>query len=211
MNIRLRGGDYMSAITVVAVIAASVCPIGLAAQETGIIQGRVSSRAGVPIADATVIIDGSGRGAMTDESGRYRIAGVPPGEQVVIAQRIGHRKQERRVTVTSGAVNQVDFDLAEAGAIVAPVVVSMTREMQRRADASATIEVLDGAEIRRTRASHPSGIMNRVPGVHVLTSRARATRPLSGSLSARSHYTCSSKTESRHARLVSSTTMRCTR
>src|SRR5688572_6979528 len=177
MNITLRGGDYVSAITLVAVIAASVCPVGVAAQETGIIQGRVSSRAGVPIAEATVMIKGSGRGTITDETGRYRIAGVPAGEHTVVAQRIGHRKQEKTVSISAAAVNGVDFELAEAAAIVAPVVVSMTREMQRRADASATIEVLDGAEIRRTRASHPAGIMNRVPGVHVadLTGEGHST------------------------------------
>jgi iron complex outermembrane receptor protein len=178
MKIRLCGGGYWSAITFATVIAASVYPIGAAAQETGIIEGRVvSSPAGVPIAEASVMIEGTNRGTTTDESGRFRIAGVPAGERVVIAQRIGHRKQEKKLTVGSAAVNQVDFELSEAAAIVAPVVVSMTREMQRRADASATIEVLDGAEIRRTRASHPSGIMNRVPGVHVadLTGEGHST------------------------------------
>jgi outer membrane receptor protein involved in Fe transport len=39
--------------------------------------------------------------------------------------------------------------------------------MQRRSEASATIDVLDGAEVRRARAAHPSGIMNRLAGVHV--------------------------------------------
>jgi len=51
--------------------------------------------------------------------------------------------------------------------MIAPMTVSATREMRRRDDGSATIDVLDGAEIRRTHAAHPSGIMNRVPGVHV--------------------------------------------
>ncbi|HVF38393.1 MAG TPA: TonB-dependent receptor, partial [Gemmatimonadaceae bacterium] len=86
-------------------------------------------------------------------------------------------KERKVITIDAAIANRVDFELSEAAAIVAPVVVSMTREMQRRADASATIEVLDGAEIRRTRASHPSGIMNRVPGVHVadLTGEGHST------------------------------------
>ena len=60
----------------------------------------------------------------------------------------------------------VDFSLAEVAAVIAPTVVSATREVQRRTDQSATIDVLEGAAIREVRAAHPSGIMQRLPGVH---------------------------------------------
>jgi len=123
------------------------------------------------------MVDASGRGAITDNEGRYRITGVPAGNHTLVAQRIGHKAVRMPFTIGTSAGARVDFELSEAVSIVPPVVVSMTREMQRRADASATIEVLDGAEIRRTRASHPSGIMNRVPGVHVadLTGEGHST------------------------------------
>jgi outer membrane receptor protein involved in Fe transport len=67
----------------------------------------------------------------------------------------------------TGATARASFALTEQAAVIAPVVVSATREQQRRGDASATIDVLDGAEIRRTRAAHPAQLLNRVPGVHV--------------------------------------------
>lgn len=55
----------------------------------------------------------------------------------------------------------------DSARVVAPMVVSATREAQRRQESTVTIDVLDGAEVRRTRAAHPSGLLNRVPGVHV--------------------------------------------
>ncbi|MGH7719749.1 MAG: TonB-dependent receptor [Gemmatimonadaceae bacterium] len=55
----------------------------------------------------------------------------------------------------------------DSAAVLAPVIVSATRERQRANESSATVNALAGAEIRRTRAAHPAGILNRVPGVYV--------------------------------------------
>lgn len=47
------------------------------------------------------------------------------------------------------------------------VVVSGTREAERKAEVPATVDVIKGDDIRDAKASHPSQIMGRVPGVWV--------------------------------------------
>jgi outer membrane receptor protein involved in Fe transport len=103
---------------------------------------------------------------MTDAQGKYRIAAVPAGERIVLAQLIGRDRGAQTVRVSADSITQVDFSLTEVAAVIAPTVVSATREVQRRTDQSATIDVLEGAAIREVRAAHPSGIMQRLPGVH---------------------------------------------
>ena len=58
-----------------------------------------------------------------------------------------------------------------------PIVVSATRETQSRTASAATIDVVDGVEIRSARQAHPAQIMNRVPGVHItmLTGEGHST------------------------------------
>jgi outer membrane receptor protein involved in Fe transport len=51
--------------------------------------------------------------------------------------------------------------------MMTPMTVSATRELRRRDEGSATIDVIDGPEVRGSHAAHPSAIMNRIPGVHV--------------------------------------------
>jgi outer membrane receptor protein involved in Fe transport len=51
--------------------------------------------------------------------------------------------------------------------VMAPVVVSATRESQKRTEASVTVDALTGAEVRAAHASHPAQLLNRLPGVHV--------------------------------------------
>jgi iron complex outermembrane receptor protein len=57
--------------------------------------------------------------------------------------------------------------LSRRTTILAPTVVTATGESRRRTESSTTIDVVSRQELERTRPSHPSGIMNRVPGVHV--------------------------------------------
>jgi outer membrane receptor protein involved in Fe transport len=155
------------ALLATAALSSLALPAAAVAQQGGAITGTVTAADGrAPLADVMVRVEGTPRGAITDAHGRYRIA-IAPGRYAVVAQRMGVRAGRDSVTVGAAAPAAVDFALAPQATIVAPVVVSATREIQRRADASATIDVVDGAEVRLARAAHPAGILKRVAGVYV--------------------------------------------
>src|SRR5688572_20598368 len=150
-----------------AVVALALVTSAMRAQDAGTIEGSVrATRSGSPLSDVVVSVQGTTRGAMTDAQGKYRIAAVPVGDRVVLAQLVGRDRGAQTIHITTDSITQVDFSLTEVAAVIAPTVVSATREVQRRTDQSATIDVLEGAAIREVRAAHPSGIMQRLPGVH---------------------------------------------
>lgn len=138
--------------------------------QTGEITGRIrAATTGSALPDVMVRVAGTTRGAMTDAEGRFHISAVPAGERVVVAQRVGLASREDTVLVPAGGAATLDIALTEQARVLAPTIVSATAELQRRADASATIDVLDGAELRHARPSHPADVMNRLAGVHVST------------------------------------------
>ena len=140
----------------------------LAAAQTGTVSGRiVNAESAEPITDVQVWLDRTGHGAMTSADGRFALVAIPPGSYVLVAQRLGLAMERRELVVSPGDSLIVELAMRDVAAVIAPVVVSATRERQRRAEGSATIDALDGAELRRTRATHPAGIMNRLAGVHV--------------------------------------------
>lgn len=150
-----------------AFIALLVASSTLHAQDKGTIEGTVRATGnGIPLSDVVVSVQGTTLGALTDAHGRYRILAVPVGDRVVLAQLVGRDRGAQTVRIVADSVARADFSLAEAAAVIAPTVVSATREVQRRTDQSATIDVLEGAAIREVRAAHPAGIMQRLPGVH---------------------------------------------
>jgi outer membrane receptor protein involved in Fe transport len=138
----------------------------LAAQSSATLSGRVTLD-GVPTSDVAVYLVGTTRGTSTGADGRYQIAGIIAGNYTVTAQRIGVSTKKTELTLAAGQSATLDLALESAPTMIAPMTVSATRELRRRDEGSATVDVLDGAEIRRTHAAHPSALMNRVPGVHV--------------------------------------------
>jgi iron complex outermembrane recepter protein len=138
------------------------------AQTTGTIAGTVTSHeAAAPLEGVRVIVDGTAFGAVTDARGAFRISGVPAGDAVVYADVLGREPARRNVTVRAGATIVVELSLDVAAVPLGGMVVTASGEAERKAETAATIGVVGAEEIRQTRPSHPSEIMNRVAGVWV--------------------------------------------
>ena len=65
--------------------------------QTGTISGTVTDAAnGQPLEGVQIVLEGTGRGAVTAADGRYFLLSVPPGTYTVIARRLGYQTEERR-------------------------------------------------------------------------------------------------------------------
>ena len=152
-----------------ALIAPPVAPAlrAQAASATGAVQGTVTdARSRIPLADVIVRVDGTTRGTVTDAAGRFVLSGIPAGPASLVAQRAGLAFTRRTVVVVPDSTVSADFTMAEQATVIAPVTVSATRETQRRAEASATVDVLTGSDVRLARAAHPAQLLRRIPGVY---------------------------------------------
>ncbi|MCI0436515.1 MAG: TonB-dependent receptor plug domain-containing protein, partial [Gemmatimonadetes bacterium] len=138
------------------------------AQAAGTVEGVVTTTEGLaPLAGVHVTIEGTARSAFTDRTGAYRIDGVPAGDIVVITRYIGRRVGRQPATVTGGSVVRVDVRLDVEAVPMSGLVVSASREAQRRSETPATVGVIADEALRDARPAHPSEIMNRVAGVWV--------------------------------------------
>ena len=99
-----------------ALVVAAVVPLSAAAaQEGAAITGRVTSEAGVPLASASVFVDGLNIGALTREDGVYSFV-VPAGRvqnqsATLTARLLGYKAMTVPITLSSGTITQ-DFRLA---------------------------------------------------------------------------------------------------
>ena len=121
--------------TAAAVLAAAITPaLGLAQQTTGSITGTVVDQATRrPVSDVQVTVIGSQRGAVTDQQGRFRIAGVPAGTRQVRARRVGYAASTLTVTVAAGEAAAANFTVATAATQLREVTVNaITGERQQR-------------------------------------------------------------------------------
>lgn len=98
-------------------VLALLFPFVLFAQPAlGVVEGRVFNAAtGNSLVNARVTVEGTTREAATDESGSYRLTGVPAGAARLSVSYVGMRAQSAAVNVPAGGTVQREFELTLTG------------------------------------------------------------------------------------------------
>ncbi len=151
-------------------VAALALAAPLAAQtSTGTVSGRVIDRqTSRPIASAQVRVTGSTRGASTDESGVYRITGMPAGNATIVAQRIGYAPISRTVTVAATGTTTVDFALTISATTLDQVVITATGQSERKRESGVSTSTIDSSQVNKAAVSTFADVLSsRSPGVVV--------------------------------------------
>jgi outer membrane receptor protein involved in Fe transport len=139
-----------------------------AAQGGGRVEGTVTAEeSGEPLPGVLVLVEGSNRSALTDARGTYRLSAVGAGPATIVTRFLGREPQEAQVTVSPDSPVRADFRLKAAALQLNEVVVSASREQEKRMEIPVAIGVVDGAALRATQPAHPSEVMNRIAGVLV--------------------------------------------
>jgi TonB-linked SusC/RagA family outer membrane protein len=149
--------------------SALLAPRAAAAQDGGSVSGTVVSEAAQrPLAGVQVVVDGQpGKGAVTDASGVFRIAGLTGTQVTLTARLIGYRPVTQTASV--GATN-VRFALAERPVELNQIVVTGTAGGQQQRALGNSVAKVNAADIVATAPipSVESLINGRAPGVTVM-------------------------------------------
>lgn len=138
------------------------------AQETGMLEGRVTESGGAPVPDALITIVGTNRGARTGEDGQYRLASLRVGDVSVRVTRLGYAAVSRPVTIAAGQTARLDVALVPAAVIIDEVVVTATGESQRRRESGNTVNtVLPTPQRLATSTTVAQLLEAQAPGVYI--------------------------------------------
>jgi hypothetical protein len=146
-----------------ALVSALLCGIfaaGLEAQ-TGRLSGVVTDQqTGQPLAGVQVFLEGTGRGALTQENGRYFMINVAPGSYTLVAQLIGYATIRREgVLVAIDGVRQVNFELPSEAIALEMVIVEAERVPLINAQATGSADVVTAAEIESLPVTGLAGVL----------------------------------------------------
>jgi len=137
----------------------------------GSIRGRVTeARSNKPLADAQIVVSGTGIGAVTDASGEYMMVNVPVGARELVVRRLGYTRQLRNVTVATGAELREDFSMAVSASQLEQVVVTGTGGAVEKRTLGNSITTLDVAELtsRNSILNVTEVLQGKTAGVTVL-------------------------------------------
>jgi len=142
------------------------------AQSTGVVEGRVvDAEAGSPLPGANVIVVGTNRGTSTSENGRFRLTGVPEGEQEVRASFLGYQSQTTSISVpTDGPVELTLQPAAVRGdeiTVYGELTRGQAKALQDQKNAANIINVASREKFGRYPDNNAAETVNRMPGVSI--------------------------------------------
>jgi hypothetical protein len=93
-------------------LVAGCASSGGARSDAGVIKGVVEdAETGERLPGVALRLTDRRLGARTDDRGRFRIAGVPPGTYDLRAEFVGYRAVRQRIRVEAGTTHKIDFEL----------------------------------------------------------------------------------------------------
>ncbi|HET9011019.1 MAG TPA: SusC/RagA family TonB-linked outer membrane protein, partial [Gemmatimonadaceae bacterium] len=140
-----------------------------AAQSATVISGKVVNSASVPIAGATVHIDGTQIGTLTGNDGGYllTVPGGRTGTVTITARLIGFRMVKTPVTL-SGARQTLDFTLVAQPTQLTEMVVTALSQQREKATIGSSQQEVSGEALTRTQTTNVvSAMSGKVSGLQI--------------------------------------------
>ncbi len=132
--------------------------------QTGTLQGRVADETGADVAGASVMVEGTTLGAVTDSRGEYVIREVPPGRYTLRAEALGRTSGTVNVEVRAGALARADFSLASQAIAVEAlnVIIGSRARHTAAAELAVPVDVFTSEEIQLQGTTETSAILEEL-------------------------------------------------
>jgi iron complex outermembrane recepter protein len=147
------------------------------------LRGRVTGSTGTPLSGAQVTLVELARVASTDSNGVFVLGSVPAGRYTVVARHIGYVPASRTIVLGAGDRTVVDLRLPLVMGDLEPVVVTATRDAIDVGRSPLPVSQLAGDRLHREQSVALSNAIERLPGVHSLTTGEQIGKPVIRGLS----------------------------
>lgn len=138
----------------------------LALAQTGV-KGTITDASGTPLYNVSVLVEGQGKGAVSNEKGNYEISGLKAGTYKLIFKYMGFNPQTDEVTIVANQMITNDFQFASKVQETGDIVV-IGYGTQRTKDLTGSATVINEKNfVQGSLASPEQLVMGKVAGLKV--------------------------------------------
>jgi outer membrane receptor for ferrienterochelin and colicins len=142
--------------------------LSIAQQTDANIFGDVQS-GGEHVPFATIYLEGTTIGTITDQTGHYTLIDLPEGRYTIVAKALGYALAKQEVDLVAGKLLEVNFELVQETMALEEVVVTGTKTFKRQTDTPVIVNVLDKKALNAVQACNISEGLKFQPGLRVET------------------------------------------
>ncbi|MBN1142846.1 MAG: TonB-dependent receptor [Bacteroidales bacterium] len=147
--------------------------------QTGAVKGKIEdSETGETLIGATVLIQGTNKGAITDVDGNYVLGGIAPGDYNLVVSYVSYEQIIERIQVNKNAPTVIDFKLKPASVQVNEVRITANKRTDTEIamisgikSSNLVVSGISKQQIARSQDKDASEVISRVPGVTVRDGR----------------------------------------
>ncbi|HEX8349548.1 MAG TPA: carboxypeptidase-like regulatory domain-containing protein, partial [Hymenobacter sp.] len=116
--------------------------------QTTTVRGTVRDAAGLPLSGASVVVEGSRQGTVTDANGAY-VLNVSPGTYTIVISYVGVQTQRQSVDVPAGGIADLSFAMQSSGELNRVVVVgSRSSTVRSSTQTVAPVDVITARDLQ---------------------------------------------------------------
>ncbi|MBR8536332.1 TonB-dependent receptor [Carboxylicivirga sediminis] len=108
-------------------------------------------------------------GTMTDLSGHYMLTNLPEGEHILVASLMGYKPVEKKVNITKGQSQEINFILEEQVMSLDDIVITGTKTFKRKTESAVVVNVMEGKKLEMLQAGTLSEGLAFQPGLRMET------------------------------------------
>ena len=132
-----------------------------------LVKGHILNSKGKHLPYASVVIKGTTIGTITDQSGHFKMTGVPKGTHTLTAKCLGYKPQSVEIKLEEGESMEITFQLTEDVLNMEEVVVTGDRTGTPRRESSVIVNSLKPKLFESTQSVTLSEGLNFSPGLRV--------------------------------------------
>lgn len=147
-------------------LLAFVLLTSFAFSQTGLVKGKIIDKSlEEALWGATVMLEGTTTGVITDEDGNYILENLPAGNFTVVASYVGYSPIKKEVTISEGSESMVNFELNADLVGLDQVVVTGVINPKSALESSVSLTTLNSKSIEQVGAVTTAEIFKVIPGI----------------------------------------------
>jgi iron complex outermembrane receptor protein len=130
--------------------------------QTTTVKGTIRDANGQPLNGASVELEGTRRGTVTDANGNFTIV-APPGSYTLVITYVGLQPQRQSITVPAGGLADLSYGMQNAGDLNRVVVVgSRSAQVRSSTQTPVPVDVISSRDMQATGQVEPTQMLNFV-------------------------------------------------
>lgn len=130
--------------------------------QTTTVRGVVRDPSGLPLNGASVVLEGTRRGTVTNSDGSFTIA-APPGNYTLVITYVGLQPQRVSIDVPAGGIADLSYSMQSAGDLNRVVVVgSRSTQIRSSTQTPVPVDVITSRDMQATGQVEPTQMLNFV-------------------------------------------------